>query len=315
VLVSIVNQPGSHENTMSQMPSQTGMIEARGAIPLAEAMRRWRREARHGVVDTPHYRCRYFEWGQGQPLVFVHGLADRAASFIPLMAQLADTFRGIAYELPDGEYDGARLGSIRHADLAFDLIALLDALQVRQASAYGASLGGTIVLAALYREPRRFLRAALQSSFARRPLTWMERLVVSWARWWPGKLGDLPFWEKQQERVDGPAFAEVDPQLFAMKKAHAASLPIRAFAHRVLLVSSLDLRPMLASIRHPILLLTGDRDLVVNARATDELAHGLPHADRLEFADCGHYAQYTHASAVAEACRRFLLPPCGLPPC
>lgn len=299
---------------MSAGTPQIGIIEARREIPFAEAWHRWQREARLGVVDLPQYRCRFYEWGQGQPLVLVHGLADRARSFVPLIAHLTDSFRCVAYDLPDGADDGARLGAIRHADLADGLVAILDHLGIRQAAAYGASFGGTIVLASMDRQPRRFLRAVVQSSFARRPLALMERVVVHLARWWPGRLGDLPLWSAQQERIDGPAFAGRDPGLFALKKSNAASIPIRAFAHRALLVDRLDLRPVLPSIRQPVLLISGDQDLIANSQAQEELARGLPHADRLELADCGHFAQYTHAPVVAEACRRFLLPPCGLPP-
>jgi pimeloyl-ACP methyl ester carboxylesterase len=97
-----------------------------------------------------------------------------------------------------------------------------------------------------------------------------------------------------------------------LKRSNSASTPIAAFAHRAMMIASLDLRPILPTVRHPILLLTGERDTAANRRASAELADDLPHADRLEFADCGHFAQYTHAPAVAEALRRFLLPPCGL---
>lgn len=300
---------------MPLSPAPVGVIESRPPIPCHEAMQRWHKEAHHGEIDLQQYRCRYFEWGRGQPLIFVHGLADRPTSFVPLMAHLTDQFRCIAYELPTGEGDGARLDRIRHDDLAADLIEILNARRVTQACVYGASFGGTIVLSALHREPGRFLRAVLQSSFARRPLAFMERLLAHLARRWPGHLRDLPFWSAQQKRIDGPAFADVEPDLFALKTSNAASLPIPAFAHRVLMIGQLDLRPLLPSIRHPILLLTGDRDLVLNAQASIELAAGLPHADRLELANCGHFAQYTHSALVAEVCRRFLLPPCGLPPC
>ncbi len=299
---------------MSQSVPQTGIIETAAPIPLSRTWQRFEREARKGSFDSPRYHCRYFDWGQGPPLIFVHGLADRPQSFVPLMGHLADVFRCIAYELPNGEDDGARLNAIRLGDLADDLISLLDHLRIQQVSAYGASFGGTIVLMAMYRHPRRFLRAMLQSSFARRPLALMERIFAHLARSWSGRLGDLPLWSARQERIDGPTFTGRDPMLFALKKSNAASVPIRAFAHRVLLVGKLDLRPILPFIAHPVMLLTGDHDLVVNSRATDELAEALPHAERLELALCGHFAQYTHAAVVAESCRRFLMPPCGLPP-
>ncbi len=294
------------------MSSQTGYIESAQSIRLDEALARWRRDAEVGVCDTGRYRCRFFAWGRGQPLIFIHGLSDRARSFVPLSAHLTESFRCIAYDLPTGKRDGARLGRITHADLVDDLFALLDHLRVGQACLYGASFGGTIVLSALHRSPRRFLRAALQSSFARRTLAPAERAIASLARYWPGKMRDLPMRRRLQRKADAPAFAAARPEIWSFQKANTAAMPIKAFAHRAMLISQLDLRPILNSIQHPILLISGDLDSTITQACVDELEQGLPHADRLEFRDCGHYAQYTHAAGVAEALWRFLLPPCGL---
>jgi 3-oxoadipate enol-lactonase len=297
---------------MGPMSIQTGIIESATTVPLAAALARWRREAEAGVCDTGRYRCRFFAWGHGQPLLFIHGMSDRARSFVPVAAHLTDQFRCIAFDLPTGYRDGARLGRIVHADLVENVFILLDHLKVGQTCLYGASFGGTVALGALHADPKRFLRAALQSSFARRKLAPAERAIAGLARYWPGRMRDLPLRRRHQQKVDAPAFAAAPPEIWAFQKANTASMPIKAFAHRAWLISRLDLRPLLPSIPHPILLLSGDRDSIIGQKCVEELAAGLPHADRLEFHDCGHYAQYTHAAGVAEALRRFLLPPCGL---
>src|SRR5947209_6102661 len=85
---------------------------ANDQLLLADVLERYRREAVQGVCDTGHYRCPYFVWGQGTspPLVFVHGLVDDRTSFVMPLAQLSRHFRCIAYDLPTGRGDGARLG-------------------------------------------------------------------------------------------------------------------------------------------------------------------------------------------------------------
>ena len=42
---------------------------------LDDALAAFAQEARTGVCQTRHYRCPYYEWGQGPPLVFIPGLA------------------------------------------------------------------------------------------------------------------------------------------------------------------------------------------------------------------------------------------------
>jgi len=291
---------------------QTGVIGATRAIPLSEALAAWRRDARGGVCDTGRYRGRFFVWGRGQPLLLIHGLSDQARSFVPVIAHLTDSFRCIAYELPTGDGDGAKLDQLSHVDLVADVFALFDHLDVGQACLFGASFGGMIVLGALQAQPRRFLRAAIQSGFARRRLAPMERIVVNLARYWPGRMNDLPLRNMFQKHADGPAFAAAPPGVWEFQRVNTAETPIKAFAQRVRIIDRTDLRPILSTIMQPILSITGDRDSVVAQHCSEELAEGLPHADRLEFSNCGHYAQYTHAAGVAEALRRFLLPPCGL---
>jgi pimeloyl-ACP methyl ester carboxylesterase len=294
------------------LPVQAGVLEGGKPIPLAEALDRWRKEARSGICDTGRYRCRFFAWGQGQPVIFIHGYSDLARSFVPIMAHLTDKLQCIAYELPNGQRDGAKLGQIRHSDMVADLFALLDHLKCRQACLYGASFGGTIALAALHAQPRRFLRAALQSAFAHLKIAPAEKMIAYLLLRSRKQLRQFPLRDWWQRRFDAPYFVGVEKDLWDFQRANCGVAPVRAMAHRGLILSRLDLRPILPGIQHPILLMHGDRDNIVNQAATMELSQGLPHADRLEFSDGGHCLQYTHAAGVAEAVRRFLLPPCGL---
>jgi pimeloyl-ACP methyl ester carboxylesterase len=289
-----------------------GYLETEKRFSLSESLAAWRREARTDVVDLGRYRCKYFEWGQGQPLVFVHGMSDQSRCFVPVIAHLTCHFRCIAYELPNGAGDGAKLGHIRHRDLVDDLFELFDHFRFGQVCIYGGSFGSTIALSALARQPRRFLRAAFHGAFARRRLAPAERCLARLAAHWPGPMARLPFRAMVQQKADAPAFAAAEPDVWEFQRANTRCAPIRSIAHRALLIDTMDLRPTLPRVTHPVLLITGDRDTVVRQSALKELMDGLPHADHLEFSQCGHYPQYTHSAGVAEALRRFLLPPCGL---
>src|SRR5437879_10993292 len=94
---------------------------ANGAsVCLDEAAARFQREAETGVCDTGRYRARYYSWGSGRPLLFIPGLCDDALSFLLPISLLSRHFRCIAYDLPEGGEDGARLGWYRYGDLAAD---------------------------------------------------------------------------------------------------------------------------------------------------------------------------------------------------
>src|SRR4051794_26588172 len=96
---------------------------------LHAALGAFRARAAAGTLDTGRYRMRYFTWGSGPPLVFVHGMADAARAFVMVMHWLVGRFTCVGYELPDGTTDGSALARYKHANYAADLVALLDHLQ------------------------------------------------------------------------------------------------------------------------------------------------------------------------------------------
>ena len=283
-------------------------VETPAAIPLADALAAWDREARRGVLDTGRYRMPYFVWGTGPPLVFIHGLADRSRAFVPVMAALRHEVTCVGYELPDGATDGARLGAYRHRHLVADLLALLDHLDVKQAALFGSSFGSTIALATLHDHPDRAGRAVLQGGFAYRPLVVWERVLCRFARYWRGTMGTLPLRERLHHPADVRVFRDW-PELFELHRENFDVVPKAAAARRGLMILDVDLRPKLPAIRQPVLMICGDCDPIVPAACEGPLLERLPHVARVELPGCGHYPQYTHATLVAEIVRQFLAAP------
>lgn len=279
-------------------------------IDPAEALRRFETEAAFGVCDTGHYRCRYWTWGQGPPLVFIHGLSDRARAFALLGSVLASHFRCIAYDLPSGRDDGARLRRYTHADLVEDFFALLQHVGAQQAYLFGASFGSTIALAALRAHPERLPRAILQGGFAWRPLAPAEIWLARAARFWPGSMARVPLRRALLRYSHHAPFADRPPEFWQFFTTSCAAGPIKAVAHRAALLHRVDLRAALGEIRQPMLLVCGDRDPLVSTKCEEELLRGLPNAGLVKLPGCGHNPLYSHPEKLAELVRAFLMP-CG----
>jgi pimeloyl-ACP methyl ester carboxylesterase len=284
------------------------------AHDLHAALAAYRAQATRGVLDTGRYRMRYFVWGTGPPLAFVHGLADTAEAFVMVTHRLAGRFTCIGYELPDGTTDGSRLARYTHADYTADLLALLDHLMIDRAAVVGSSFGSTIALAALAAAPHRFTRGVLQNGFARRPLNRGQRALARVARFWPGWFADWPELHGfVMRRVEHATITAAPSEVRAFYRRHGARTPIKAACLRALAIDRADLRPLLPSIPTPVLLLGGDCDRLVPRSCWDELERGLPHPQRVEFAGCGHYPHYTHPGLMAEAIGVFLTSPSNIP--
>jgi 3-oxoadipate enol-lactonase len=250
----------------------------------------------------------YFIWGTGPPVVFIHGLADSNRAFIPVIADLRREFTCIAYDLPAGGTDGARIGAYRHEHLVADLISLLDHLRISRTNVMGSSFGSLIVLAALHRHPDRTSRGILQGGFAYRPLAAWERILCDFARYMPGPLGTLPM----RDRLDHPSDMRVfsnSPDEYQFHRKNSDSLPKSAVARRALMIPNVDLRPILPAICQPVLMICGDSDQIVTAECEGPLLARLPNVARVELPACGHYPQYTHAPLMAEVIRQFLAAP------
>jgi pimeloyl-ACP methyl ester carboxylesterase len=279
------------------------------AIDLDDALYRFEREAVRSVCDTGRYRMPYYTWGDGPPLVFIHGAMDSCRAWIMAASRLSSQFRCIAYDMPNGRDDGARLGRYTHDDLVGDLWTLLDHLNLARSYIFGSSFGSTVALRAMRERPERLPRAVLQGGLALRPLRRLERFLARVGRFLPGTTGRLPLRKKVTFKVNGPAFQDKPERLYRYFVETTGQTPVKAFAHQVLLLDRVDLRPMLPEVRQPVLLLCGDLDVVVREVHAEILLNGLPNARRVVVEGCGHVPGYSHPEVLAEVVRQFLTPP------
>ncbi|MCI0378021.1 MAG: alpha/beta hydrolase [Gemmataceae bacterium] len=291
-------------------------------LELPRVLERFQREARRDVFDTGRYRCSYYVWGDGPPLVFIPGLCDDALSFVLTIARLSEHFRCIAYDLPVGRpltpnptppkgrgesrSDGARLGRYRHGDLVQDLIALVEYLGLGQTALFGSSFGSTIALAALQTKPELFSTAVLQGGFARRPLRRAEIPLASFGRYWPWHMSALPLRAQVLALSHHGPFRERGPEFWHYFLERCGAPPMAAVAYRARLLHRVDLRPILGAIQQPVLLVVGDKDPLVGKQCEQELLHGLRHGARAEIENCGHLPQFSHPEVLAELVQRYL---------
>ncbi len=305
-------QPGHpcHEPCALACPEVCALHPPTAPEPIVfeQALERFRREAIHGVCDTGRYRMKYYSWGEGPPVVFLHGVSDFSHCFVQPISRLSAHFRCIAYDQAGMPGDGACIGRYRHEDLVNDLFALLDHLNLPRSYLMASSFGSTIALMAMRARPERIPRAILQGGLAYRPLRRAERILANLGRWLPGSMKWVPFRVKVATLVNKPTFAGRDEAVWRYFLDCCGRPPIAQFAQQGLIINRLDLRPLLGEIRQPILLLWGDRDRVCGPAQQQMLLEGLPNAGRATIEGCGHVPTHTHPELMAEAIRVFLTP-------
>ena len=234
------------------------------AKELQSALAACREQSRSGVLDTGRYRMRYFAWGAGPPLVFVHGLADVGQAFVMVMQRLMSRVHQHRLRAPQRRNDGARMARYQHSDYTADLVALLDHLKYDRTAVVGSSFGSTIALAAMAGVPERFSHGVLQNGFAFRPLHRFQRMLAQVARFWPGWFADWPELHRLvMTRIEHASISQAPREIAEFYRHPAPGRPSRPCAHAHSPSTPFDLRQILPAIRVPVLLLCGDCDHLV----------------------------------------------------
>ena len=257
----------------------------------------------------PRYRMTYRILGQGPPLILSPGIASTYRTYALLLNRLGERFRTVLYDYP-GEHngDGASLGRITHDQLVDDLFGLIEHLNIGRVFLLGISFGSTITLKALYREPRRFPKAAVQGAFALRSFTRGERWALRLGRLVPGSARLIPLRRQVLTYNTRSEFPSILADRFDYYLEQNGLTPIRALAHRVKLLTGLDLRPILAHIPTELLLVQGNEDRIVASTYFEQLKGALPRAEGLILPTVGHNPHLTHAEVMAGLIGDWLLP-------
>lgn len=299
--------PAGPEPERAPCPAPANFRAEVARYDAAAALGRW---------EGPRHRLTYRILGEGPPLVLVPGIASTYRVYAFLLNRLGEHFRTVLYDLPgESPDDGARLGQITHDHLVDDLFGLIDHLNIGRAFVVGVSFGSTIALKALHRQPGRFPRAAVQGGFAYRHFSAAERWALRLGRLVPGTVARLPLRRTvlaYNSRLEFPSLLD-DRWDFYLEQNGLT--PIRALAHRVDLLTRLDLRPILPAIAAEVLLLQGNEDRIVPRRDFEVLKAALPRAEAVILPTVGHQPHLTHAEVMAQLIQQWLLPCAEGPGC
>jgi pimeloyl-ACP methyl ester carboxylesterase len=229
----------------------------------------------HGETPRGHYiRANgldiYYEaHGQGRPLLLIHGGALTGASWQPYLAAFAAHYRVIT---PDSRGHGRTAnptGRMSFGLLADDIVALVQALDLRKPLICGYSDGGQVVLEIGMRYPD--LPQALVIGGAYIELTEASR---TWVR---SILGDAqtPEVDSAQFERDNPDFAAMLQQLHGPDGWKTLLQQIKPMWNATLNYTADDFARVVA----PTLVLLGDRDGFVPVDEGVAMYRLLPNAE------------------------------------
>jgi len=235
--------------------------------------------------------------GEGPLVVAFHGYPGSARDFRWLAPQLSDACRLVRVDMPGfGETPPGA-----HPDLTTEgrgqfAAAVLDALDARQATLLGHSLGATTVVAAALLRPERVAALGLLAPVGFEP-HWsvpeaqMRRLAQLVARPVVGRLLAMPLRQ---------GFASMG---FPSRLTHAQRV------HTLRTAGAVDFEEHLSNCQQlalPCLVAWARDDRLVSPHIVEGLVEIVPEGPRLCFETGGHNVQKTQAVEIADALRRWM---------
>jgi 3-oxoadipate enol-lactonase len=218
----------------------------------------------------------------GGPAVLLGGsLGANLAMWQPQLPVLSARFSVIRYDHRGHGGSPVAPGPYTIDELGSDVLAMLDRLQLERVSWCGLSLGGMVGMWLSINAPARIERLVLICTSAYLPpaQAWTERAATVREAGSPEAVADAVI-----ARWFTEPFARERPDIVGRHRAMIASTSAEGYAGCCEAIAIMDLRPGLAGIVAPTLVIAGEQDPATPPEHARTIAAGIPGA-RLEILD------------------------------
>ena len=239
----------------------------------------------------------------GAPWVmFSNSLATSIAMWDDQAAALKNAFRVLRYDQRGHGETEAPAGRYAFGTLLGDAVALLDALGIGKAHFAGLSMGGATALGLAERHPDRLDKVIVCDSpcqsTPQSSQQWEERIVVA------QKEGIEALVEPTVSRWFPPETVAKNPPHLAKVRAMFRATPLNGFIGCAAALADHDYASAIASVKHPVLFLVGEKD--APAPAMRKLHERLSGSRYVELPGAGHISNMDRPAEFNRAVADFL---------
>jgi pimeloyl-ACP methyl ester carboxylesterase len=251
------------------------------------------------------------DWGEGRPVVFVASWALGSEMWAYQVAHLSDAgFRCIAFDRRGHGRSDVPAGGYDMDTLADDLASVIDGLGLTEIDLVTHSMGGAEVARYLARHGTSRVRKVAMLAPAGpclvqkpdnpygAPRALFDQRIVEWK-------ADFPKWARDNQAPFFTPATSQPMQEWLVAQMLATPTPVAIAAFRALIEA--DVRPDLAKVDRPALILHGDRDASAPLEITGRrFAAGIRGADLEVYPGAPHGLFVTHMDRVNRDLETFL---------
>jgi 3-oxoadipate enol-lactonase len=246
------------------------------------------------------------EIGGGTPLFLFHSLLSDRASFDAIAQELAKSFRVVVPELPG--FGGSQAVNGGLAEIADRMAeAVKDAAGGQAPIVLGNGYGGFVALQMAVRHPSiasRFVFADCGAAFSEPGREAFRNMAAA-----SKAKGLAVITDVAMRRLFAPEFQARHPALMADRRTAFLKTDEDVFRAACAQLAGLDLRPELAKVKVPALVVVGEQDEATPPPMSHELAALLPDARLKVIAGCAHIPQLQAPHLFLETIADFLPAP------
>jgi 3-oxoadipate enol-lactonase len=226
--------------------------------------------------------------GEGPPLFLFHSLLSDRASFDAIAPALSQPFRVLVPELPGFGRSPAvtgDLGAVADRMAA----AVKDASDGEEAIVLGNGYGGFVALQMAIRHPgiaAKLVLADCGAAFSEPGREAFRNMAAA-----SKSKGLAAITDVAMRRLFAADFQAAHPGLMQDRRAAFLKTDPDVFQAACVALAELDLRPQLAAVKEPVLVLVGEHDEATPPPMSHELAALLPNAWLHVIPDCAHVPQ------------------------
>lgn len=258
---------------------------------------------------TTGFQLHYLTAGDHHPpgtptVVFLHGLGSAAADWELQLGPFSQHYRVLAIDAPGhGQSSKPQQRYTAHG-MADQLAELIRAIATPPRAIIGLSMGGVLAQQLAIAHPDLVQALVLVNTFAHlhspntlARLRALRRASRLWTHGMTG-VGDM---------IASSLFPHPEQKTLRDRAAQQiSSNPRPVYWQMMLMLARVDLRPHLADIRAPTLVVIGERDSTVPRAACEALAQHILGAQRVILPDSGHASPIDQPDAFNRAVLGFL---------
>lgn len=270
------------------------------------------------TLTINHCKIRYKDTGGSGPVVlFTHGIGGSLETWDALLPSLSQNYRCITWDFPGhglSENYQKAYSAEQFAQLAWEL---LNALDVKEASLVGNSLGACTSVLMSELQPERTLRLALLNSAglgqeAPLPFRLMTLPLLGNLMSKPGKMAidqqiNAIFYDSaaisdtMKQVIERNVLREGGQQAFLQtvrQATHFSGQNKTMVGHTLAILRSIEI---------PVLFIHGRQDAVIPVEHSEKAQAITPHSSLLIFEDCGHTPQVEKPEQLKQELNQFFV--------